>query len=322
MFNSLSVAPMMNWTDKHCRRFHSIINKTALLYTEMVTTGAILYGSPKKHLFDEYLSSNIILQLGGSEPEHLYKSAIIAKQYGYSNINLNCGCPSPRVQKGSFGACLMLEPTLVAECLNAIQQSGVNTSVKCRIGVDDNDSYDFLANFVTEVTKQGINEVIIHARKALLQGLSPKQNREIPELKYDFVYKIKQQFPKLNIVINGGINTIESITEHLQKVDQVMIGRAAYSNPMLLAEVGESLKMPVEKNRIEIFKLFMNYAIAELEAKNVYNLHQITRHIYGLFNNQTGSKRFRRLLAEGAYKIDNAKAAEVFLNKILQCIKS
>ena len=321
MTPKISVAPMMNWTDRHCRKFHGLINKTAPLYTEMITTGAILHGNAKNYLYDDHLQNNIILQLGGCNPEDLYRSAVIAKEFGYKKINLNCGCPSPRVKRGSFGACLMKEPQLVADCISAMRQTQLPISVKCRIGVDDLDQYSSLQYFTKTVADAGICELIVHARKAWLQGLSPKQNREVPPLQYAKVYQLQVDFPQLPIIINGGITSVDQVREHLIKVPQVMLGRSAYSNPMLLADVGVRLQMSVNLDRIAIFKLYSDYAVEQMASGTVQNLHQIMRHCYGLFNGAKGSKRFRRTLAQGAYKINRCFDAQILLKNVLQCLQ-
>src|SRR5210317_1433677 len=231
----LSVAPMLDWTDRHCRYFHRLLTQSALLYTEMVTTGAIIHGDADRHLAYNPEEHPVALQLGGSEPGDLAKCARIAEKYGYDEINLNVGCPSDRVQRGSFGACLMLEPILVRDCMSAMLNAvDIPVTIKTRLGVDDHDSYQFMSDFVGRVAESGCSVFIMHARKAILEGLSPKQNRDVPPLHHDWVYRLKQESPDLEIVINGGINSVETAKTHLQHVDGVMLGRAAYQSPWVL----------------------------------------------------------------------------------------
>lgn len=301
--NRFSVAPMLDWTDRHCRYFHRMLSKNALLYTEMVTTGAILFGK------GDYLAYNeqehpIALQLGGSDPEALAKCAQIAEQRGYDEINLNVGCPSDRVQNGRFGACLMADAELVANCVNAMKSvTTLPVTVKTRIGIDEQDSYAFLTDFISTVTeKGGCDTFIIHARKAWLSGLSPKENREIPPLDYPRVYQIKQDFPQLTIAINGGIKTIEEAKQHLEHVDGVMIGREAYQNPLLLSYVDNQLfdeRYPVA-DAISVIESLYPYIESEL-AKGTY-LGHMTRHILGIFQGIPGARQWRRHLSENAHK--------------------
>ena len=237
-----SIAPMMQYTDMHDRYLLRLISKKVFLYTEMVTTGAILYGKCFHQLEFNKEEHPVAIQLGGSDVDDLVKSAKIAEDYGYDEINLNVGCPSDRVQKGRFGACLMLEPEHVAECLNAMQTNvKVPVTIKCRLGVDHHEDYEFLYNFVNIVQDAGVKHFIIHARNGILKGLSPRQNRHIPPLKYDYVYQLKKDFPNLNITINGGIKTIDECKDHLKYVDGVMIGRAAYENPFLIKDIDTEL---------------------------------------------------------------------------------
>ena len=236
--HTFSVAPMLDWTDKHCRYFHRLVSKKALLYTEMVTTGAILHGDQERFLAFNAEENPVVFQLGGSDPAELAQCAKIVEQYGYEQVNLNVGCPSDRVQNGRFGACLMAEPMLVAECVAAMQQAvSIPVSIKTRIGIDEQDSYEALQHFVFTVASAGCKDFIIHARKAWLKGLSPKQNREVPPLRYDVVYQIKKDFPNLNISLNGGVTSLDEAIEILQHVDGVMVGREVYHNPFLLAQV-------------------------------------------------------------------------------------
>src|SRR5680860_371520 len=233
----ISVAPMMDWTDKHCRAFHRKITRHTWLYTEMVTTGALLYGDVARHLNFSQEEHPLALQLGGSDPGDLAKSAKLGESWGYDEINLNCGCPSERVQKGAFGACLMSEADLVADCVKAMRDvASIDITVKHRVGVDQIQSYEFVRDFVGTVAQAGCTTFIVHARNAILKGLSPKQNREIPPLKYDFAYQLKRDFPQLEIILNGGIKTSDEIDYHLKYIDGVMLGREAYHNPYLMAD--------------------------------------------------------------------------------------
>lgn len=300
-----TVAPMLDWTDRHCRFFHRLLTKEAILYTEMVTTGAILYGDPARQLRFNSQEHPVALQLGGSEPQELAQCARIAQDYGYDEINLNVGCPSERVQKGAFGACLMAEPQLIAECVNAMQAAvAIPITVKNRIGIDDQEDYADLHHFIDTVSQAGCQTFIIHARKAWLKGLSPKENREIPPLRYDLVYQIKQAFPALEIIINGGITTLEQCQQHLQHVDGVMVGREAYHNPWLLAQVDPLLygtPAPLESRQAALLAM-LPYVQAQLDAG--VPLGHISRHLLGLFQGMPGARAFRRLISENAHKPD------------------
>ena len=301
--NLLSVAPMMDWTDRHCRFFHRLITRHALLYTEMVTTGALIHGEHDRFLDFNQMEHPIALQLGGSNARELAACAKMAEDYGYDEINLNVGCPSDRVQNGRFGACLMLEPELVADCIAAMNREvSIPVTVKSRIGVDDKDAYEDLVAFISKVAGAGCNTFIIHARKAWLKGLSPKQNREIPPLNYDAVYRLKKDFPHLQIVINGGVTRLVDAAGHIKKVDGVMIGREAYHNPFILAEVDRQIfnfdMQP--RSRYEIMDLVFPYIEHELKAG--VRLNSITRHILGLFHGEPGARAWRRHLSENATK--------------------
>lgn len=300
-----TVAPMLDWTDRHCRFFHRLLTKEAILYTEMVTTGAILYGDPARQLRFNSPEHPVALQLGGSEPQELAQCARIAQDYGYDEINLNVGCPSERVQKGAFGACLMAEPQLIAECVSAMQAAvAIPITVKNRIGIDDQEDYTDLHHFIDTVSQAGCQTFIIHARKAWLKGLSPKENREIPPLRYDLVYQIKQAFPALEIIINGGITTLEQCQQHLQHVDGVMVGREAYHNPWLLAQVDPLLygtPAPLESRQAALLAM-LPYVQAQLDAG--VPLGHISRHLLGLFQGMPGARAFRRLISENAHKPD------------------
>lgn len=299
--HTFSVAPMLDWTDKHCRYFHRLLTKNALLYTEMVTTGAILHGDPERFLAFNKQEGAVAYQLGGSDPVDLAKCAQLVEQHGYAEVNLNVGCPSDRVQNGRFGACLMAEPDLVAECVFAMQEVvSIPVTVKSRIGIDEQDSYEALVNFVTTVADSGCKDFIIHARKAWLQGLSPKQNREIPPLCYDIVYQIKKDFPHLNISLNGGVTSLKQAADILQQVDGVMVGREAYHNPYILAEVDAQIYAEKDqiKTRHQVVMELIPYIQQHLfEGGRVHN---ITRHILGLFHGVAGARAWRRCLSEKA----------------------
>lgn len=298
----ISIAPMMDCTDRHDRYFLRLISPHALLYTEMLTTGALIHGDYKKFLAFDPLEHPLALQLGGSDPKQLAHSAKLGEAFGYDEINLNVGCPSDRVKSGKFGACLMLSPSLVAECVAAMNQAvNIPVTVKCRIGVDEQDSYEELVNFIRSVSSAGCHVFIIHARKAWLNGLSPKQNREIPPLRYDVVKQIKKDFPNLTIILNGGIKNISTIDEILPHVDGVMIGREAYSNPYFLAAI-EQKYFSHEQNilsREEVIEKFIPYIDAQL--KNNIKLSSITRHVLGLYYKEKGARNFRRVLSEKAH---------------------
>lgn len=298
----ISVAPMMDWTDRHCRYFLRLITRCSLLYTEMVTSGAILHGDRNRILSFMEEEHPIAIQLGGSDPVDLAECATIVTDYGYDEINLNVGCPSDRVQSGRFGACLMSEPELVADCVQKMKSAThVPVTVKTRLGIDDRDSYDELSHFINTVQQTGCDTFILHARKAWLNGLSPKQNREIPPLRYNVVYQIKQDFPKLEIIINGGIKTFDEIDTHLQHTDGVMIGREAYHNPYFLAEVDQAYfneKQPPVSRR-DVINQFIQYA--SLQLQNGVDLKHMTRHILGLFQGQPGARKWRRYISEHAH---------------------
>ncbi len=299
----LSVAPMMDWTDRHERAFLRTISRHTLLYTEMVTTGAILHGDRDRFLAFDPMEHPVALQLGGSEPADLAFAAREGAARGYDEINLNLGCPSDRVQRGRFGACLMTEPELVADCVAAmIGAVDVPVTVKTRIGVDDRDSYDELTAFVDKVAAAGCRCFTIHARKAWLSGLSPKQNREVPPLRYEVVYDLKRDFPQLEIVLNGGVQTLEEAAEHLVRVDGVMIGRAAYQSPYVLADADRRFFAAPEapKDRETIIADFLPYV--ERRIAEGVPLKSITRHMLGLFNGLPGARAWRRCLAEEAHR--------------------
>ena len=295
---TLCVAPMMAWTDRHCRYFHRLLSPSTLLYTEMVTTGAVFYGDREKLLGFDPAEHPLALQLGGSDPEELAAAARIAREAGFDEINLNVGCPSDRVRKGRFGACLMKEPDRVRDALAAMAAAvDLPVTVKTRIGVDDLDSDEFLQAFVARVAESGIRTVILHARKAWLSGLSPKQNRELPELHYGRVFRVAAAFPGLEIILNGGIRSVRDARDALDKVDGVMVGRAAYQNPWVLAELEAALGSgrPPDDRRA-VVKAMAAYASAHLAAGG--RLHQVARHMLGLFHGQPGARAWRRQLSE------------------------
>ncbi|EEX43033.1 tRNA-dihydrouridine synthase [Vibrio furnissii CIP 102972] len=294
---------MLDWTDRHCRYFHRLLSSQTLLYTEMVTTGAIIHGKGDFLAYNEE-EHPLALQLGGSNPVDLAHCAKLAQERGYDEINLNVGCPSDRVQNGRFGACLMAEPELVAQCVAAMKAVvDIPVTVKTRIGIDDQDSYEFLTHFVTVVSEQGgCEQFTIHARKAWLSGLSPKENREIPPLDYPRAYQLKQDFPQLTIAVNGGVKSLAEAKEHLQHLDGVMIGREAYQSPYLLAEVDQQifgLDTPVKK-RSQVVQEMYPYIEQQL-AQGSY-LGHITRHMLGLFQNMPGARQWRRHISENAHK--------------------
>jgi len=299
----LSVAPMMDWTDRHCRVFHRLLSQHALLYTEMVTTGALLHGDVPRHLDYSDCEHPVALQLGGSEPADMAKSARLGQQWGYDEINMNVGCPSDRVQRGTFGACLMAEPALVAQNVAAmIDAVTIPVTVKCRIGIDDQDSEAALTDFVGQVSEEGgCRRFVIHARKAWLKGLSPKENRDIPPLDYDRVKRLKQQFPGLHIGINGGIKDLDTALELLDAgLGSVMIGRAAYQDPWLLSAVDARVydAAPNPRTRHEVIEAFLPYVEAQRAAG--VPLHAMSRHVLGLFNGQPGARLWRRYISENA----------------------
>ena len=305
---TVSVAPMLDWSDRHCRRFHRQITRHTWLYTEMVTTGALLFGDVERHLNFNDEEHPVALQLGGSEPHDLALCAKLGEKWGYDEINLNCGCPSERVQKGAFGACLMKESSLVADCVKAMRDAvSIDVTVKHRIGIDQNESYGFVRNFIGEVAQAGCNTFIVHARNAILKGLSPKDNREIPPLRYEVAYQLKRDFPQLEIILNGGITTLEQIDLHLQQLDGVMIGRAAYHNPYLMAAFdaryyGDHAQ---PKTRAEVVHAMLPYIRSQLErygktAGGGLKLNSITRHMLGLVSGLPGARAFRQTLSDPA----------------------
>ncbi|MEO8670246.1 MAG: tRNA dihydrouridine(20/20a) synthase DusA [Tahibacter sp.] len=310
---TLCVAPMMDWTDRHCRVFHRLLSPHARLYTEMVTAAALTHGDRRKLLAHDAFEQPLALQLGGSDPNELARAARIGEEAGYVEINLNVGCPSDRVQSGRFGACLMREPQLVGACVEAMRAAvAVDVTVKCRIGVDQQDDYADLQHFTECMVAAGVRTLIVHARKAWLDGLSPKENRDIPPLNYARVHQLKQDFPQLCIVINGGITSAEQTEEHLRHVDGVMLGRAAYHDPFVLALVEQRLHGRDLPLRDAILSRMQPYIEAELARGTA--LKHITRHLLGLYQGLPGARAFRRHLSERAHR--NDAGIEVLLDAI------
>ncbi len=299
----LAVAPMLDWTDRHCRYFLRLLSRPTLLYTEMVTTGAALHGDRERLLAYDPAEHPLALQLGGCDPGDLARCARIAADFDYDEVNLNVGCPSDRVQSGRFGACLMAEPELVAGCVAAMRTTvNLPITVKTRIGIDDRDSYEALTDFVGRVASGGCEVFIIHARKAWLRGLSPKENREIPPLRYDIVYRLKRDFPDLTIILNGGLRNLDQAEDELRRVDGVMIGRSAYEKPYLLADAdrrffGSDTPLP---SRHQVIRAFLPYVENQLQQGTP--LHCMTRHVLGLFQGIPGARAWRRHLSEHAHR--------------------
>jgi tRNA-dihydrouridine synthase A len=306
----LSVAPMMDWTDRHCRYFHRLITRGTRLYTEMVTTGALLHGDRPRHLDFSHEEHPIALQLGGSEPEALAACATLAQSWGYDEVNLNCGCPSERVQRGAFGACLMREAELVRDSVAAMRDAcTLPVTVKHRIGIDKVESYEFVRDFVGTVAQGGCTVFIVHARNAWLQGLSPKDNRTIPPLRYEFVYRLKRDFPDFTIVLNGGVKGDDEIARHLAHVDGVMIGREAYHDPWCMAGWdARFLGLPAPGlDRAEVEARMVAY-LSGLQAAGV-PWSQASRHMLGLWNGVKGARRWRQVWSD--HKVKGLAPAEV-----------
>ena len=293
---------MMDWTDRHCRYFLRLVSPRARLYTEMVTTGALQFGNVPRHLDFDPAEHPVALQLGGSEPHALAHSARLGEAWGYDEINLNVGCPSERVQNGSFGACLMADPALVAECIKSMCDAvSVPITVKHRIGIDAVEAYAFVRDFVGTVAEAGASTFIVHARNAVLKGLSPKENREIPPLKYDYVHRLKRDFPALTIVINGGIAAHELLAAQLEHVDGAMLGRVAYHHPWMLAEAERYVFGPPDvtpRSRADVIEALMPYA--EAQARDGVSMRSIARHVLGLYHGAPGARAWRRVLSDAA----------------------
>ena len=301
----LCVAPMMDWTDRHERYFMRLISRRVVLYSEMITTGALLYGDAARHLAFDPAEHPVALQLGGADPGALSECAAMAQSAGYDEVNLNIGCPSDRVQAARFGACLMADPPLVRDCLAAMRHAvSIPVTVKSRIGIDDRDCYGDLKQFVACVAESGCRTFIIHARKALLSGLSPKQNREVPPLRYEFVHRIKRDFPELEVILNGGVASLDAAEAQATHVDGVMIGRAAYRDPWMLATADSRFHGapdPLHSRRQAVLR-YLPY-VTRRRAEGV-PLHAMTRHIIGVFNGQRGAKNWRRYLSEHAHRAE------------------
>ena len=316
MDRTFCIAPMMDRTDRHCRYFHRVLTKKSHLYTEMIHSNAIINGDTDTLLAFDPKEHPLALQLGGSDPHILAEASEISKAFGYKEINLNVGCPSSKVQKGRFGAVLMKEPKLVAECIKKMKNTvNIPITVKCRIGVDDMDEQKHLDAFISEVYNAGCETFIIHARKAWLKGLSPKENREVPPLNYERVYKLKETFPAINLVINGGIKSIDESLSHLQHVDGVMIGREAYENPLLLEKVDHRIfhEEYIPLTRKDILKIFNPYIKSEVESGTKLNL--ITRHLMGLFKGFDGAKNIRKLIISLNKEINPIENFKVMLEE-------
>ncbi|MDB9896907.1 tRNA dihydrouridine(20/20a) synthase DusA [Gammaproteobacteria bacterium] len=294
------IAPMMQCTDIHDRYLFRLITKKSILYTEMVTTGAIIHGECIEQLrFNDLVEHPVAVQLGGSDPKDLAACAKICDAMGYDEINLNVGCPSERVQKGAFGACLMKEPTLVSECIEAMQEvTTLPVTVKCRIGVDDNDDYEFLHNFTESIMNPLMQTLIVHARVAILKGLSPRQNRSVPPLKYDHVYQLKKNFPNLEIVINGGIQNINESIQHLNEVDGVMLGRSAYDNPMITSQVDELIfnASPQICDRKKILNSYLLYCLEQNDLGHSYS--RTLKHVFGINKGMPHARKYRKLILD------------------------
>jgi tRNA-dihydrouridine synthase A len=317
----LSVAPMMEWTDRHCRFFHRLLSKRARLYTEMVTTGALLHGDIPRHLDFDTAEQPVALQLGGSEPDELAQAARLGERWGYAEINLNCGCPSERVQRGSFGACLMAEPELVADCVKAMRDAvSLPVTVKHRIGIDRLESYAFVRDFVGTVASAGGCEVfIVHARNAWLKGVSPKENRELPPLRHDIVAQLKRDFPALCIVVNGGVTTDEQIAAHLQSVDGVMLGREAYHHPWKLADWDARFfaDAPRAIDRDSVENAMVDYMEQQQSPIGV-PWPRIARHMLGLRNGEPGARRWRQVWSDHRLKDEPAAAVSGLARAAMQ----
>jgi tRNA-dihydrouridine synthase A len=303
MDHRFCVAPLMDWTDRHCRYFHRLIAPGILLYTEMVAAQALIHGDVARHLDFDAKEHPVALQLGGSEPSELAMAARLGERWGYDEINLNCGCPSERVQRGSFGACLMAEPELVARCVDAMRQAvALPVTVKHRIGIDRHEDYGFMRDFVGTLAQAGCHTFIVHARNAWLKGLSPKENREVPPLRYDLVFRLKREFPELEIVLNGGITSFDEVDRILRELDGVMWGREAYHNPYKLAQVGSRVygRASAPRSRSEIVSLMVDYCrryLAE-DQRPGPQLRHVVRHMLGLYTGCPGARTWRRTLSD------------------------
>ena len=297
--HKICIAPMMQYTDMHDRYLLRLLSKKVFLYTEMIATGSLIYGKCFDQLEFNDEEHPVGVQLGGSDVNDLIECSKKCEQYGYDEINLNVGCPSDRVQKGKFGACLMLEPELVKDCLGNMRNAvKIPVSIKCRLGIDNNESYDFLYNFISIVKDSGIKIFIIHARNGILKGLSPRQNRNIPPLKYDYVYRLKKDFPKLSFIINGGIKTLDECHNHLSKVDGVMIGRSAYENPFMLKKIEEEIfgEVPIISSKKELLNKYLDYV--DKKVTEGHDLGRMLKHLFGLSRGDKNAKTFRIKILE------------------------
>lgn len=307
---------MMDWTDRHCRYFHRLLTRHARLYTEMVTTGALLHGDVPRHLDFNAEEHPVALQLGGSEPEELAACAKLAAKWGYDEVNLNCGCPSERVQRGAFGACLMAEPKLVADCVAAMREAvNLPVTVKHRIGIDKTESFEFVRDFVGTVAEAGCEVFIVHARNAWLKGLSPKANREVPPLRYELVYRLKREMPHLTFVINGGVNSDEQIAQHLEHVDGVMLGREAYHNPWCMASWDERFfgEAGLARDRLEIEARMTSY-MADCVARGE-PWARTSRHMLGLWNGTPGARKWRQVWSDHTLKDESPAAVSALAHR-------
>lgn len=295
----LCTAPMMDWSDRHCRYFFRQLSSHAVVYTEMITAGALLHGDVQRHLAFDAAEHPVALQLGGSEPDALAHCARLGARYGYDEINLNCGCPSERVQHGAFGACLMAEPKLVADCVKAMRDAvGLPVTVKHRLGIDAMEGYAFVHDFVATLAASGCETFLVHARNAILKGLSPKDNREVPPLKYDYVHRLKRDFPTLRIIVNGGLNSLEAVETQLAHVDGVMLGRAAYHDPYVLAKASSHLFAEPQRSRAAVVETMFTYASREVARGTP--LRAIVRHMLGLYHGQPRARIWRRMLSDAS----------------------
>jgi tRNA-dihydrouridine synthase A len=311
-----AIAPMMDWTDSHCRVLHRLLTRRALLYTEMVTADAVLRGDRKRLLGYDSSDHPVALQLGGSDASFLAEATRIAEDFGYDEVNLNVGCPSDRVQSGRFGACLMQEPELVADCVAAMQKTvSLPVTVKCRLGVDDQDPEESLRRLIGQCAAAGVTRFAVHARKAWLKGLSPKENRDVPPLDYELVYCVKRENPSLEIILNGGIQDLDRAATHLTQVDGVMLGRAAYQNPSMLLDIDTRFFGDASRDLDDALVEWCDYV--ERKLKQGVRLNSMTRHMLGLFNGRPGARAFRRHLSENAVRDD---AGIAVLRDALACL--
>ena len=311
---AVSVAPMMDWTDRHCRYFMRLLNPSVMLYTEMVTAAAIVHGDAERFLRYNDAEHPLALQLGGSEPDWMAQATAKAAEFAYDEININVGCPSDRVQSGQFGACLMARPDIVADCFKAMQaETDIPITVKTRIGIDDKDNYDFLQTFVETLAVAGCRKFVVHARIAILEGLSPKENRTVPPLNYERVYQLKRAFPELTVDINGGLTSVDQIDEALRHVDGVMVGRQAYHQPYFLAELEQHFRpdweMPSRRAVVEKMLPYVDQVVSE-----GLSLNGVTRHMLGLFAGQPGARMWRRYISEHAHR--DGAGSEVLVNAL------